>query len=51
MNYVTGNVIKEFREKKQLTQKELAEKLSVSEKTISKWETNQKCRICADRRI
>ena len=41
MNYVTGKVIKELREKKQLTQKELAEKLSVSEKTISKWETNK----------
>lgn len=41
MNYVTGNVIKEFREKKQLTQKELAEKLCVSEKTVSKWETNK----------
>lgn len=39
MNYVTGKVIKELREKKQLTQKELAQKLSVSEKTISKWET------------
>lgn len=41
MNYVTGNVIKELREKKQLTQKELAQKLSVSEKTVSKWETNK----------
>lgn len=41
MNYVTGKVIKELREKKQLTQKELAEELSVSEKTISKWETNK----------
>lgn len=41
MNYVTGKVIRELREKKQLTQKELAEMLSVSEKTISKWETNK----------
>ena len=38
MNYITGTVIKELREKKKLTQKELAEILCVSEKTISKWE-------------
>lgn len=37
--YVTGAVIKELREKAHLTQAELAEKLSVSDKTISKWET------------
>lgn len=37
--YVTGTVIKELREKCQLTQAELAEKLGVSDKTISKWET------------
>ena len=37
--YVTGAVIKELREKKQLTQVELAEKLCVSYKTVSKWET------------
>ena len=37
--YVTGAVIKELREKKQFTQAELAEQLSVSNKTISKWET------------
>ena len=37
--YVTGTVIKELREKNNLTQVELAEKLSVSDKTISKWET------------
>ena len=37
--YVTGAVIKELREKKQLTQAELAERLCVSDKTISKWET------------
>lgn len=39
MNYITGTVIRELREKKKLTQKELAEILCVSEKTISKWET------------
>ena len=37
--YVTGAVIKELREKNKLTQAELAEKLCVSDKTISKWET------------
>ena len=37
--YVTGTTIKMLREKKQLTQAELAEKLCVSDKTISKWET------------
>ena len=37
--YVTGAVIKELREKHKLTQLELADKLNVSDKTISKWET------------
>ena len=37
--YVTGAVIKELREKKNLTQAELAQKIGVSDKTISKWET------------
>jgi len=37
--YVTGAVIKELREKYHLTQAELAQKLSVSDKTVSKWET------------
>ena len=37
--YVTGAVIKELRERAQLTQAELAAKLNVSSKTISKWET------------
>lgn len=41
MSYVTGNTIKELREKRQFTQKQLAEKLNVSDKTISKWETNK----------
>lgn len=39
--YVTGAVIKELREKKHMTQAELAERLSVSDKTISKWETEK----------
>ncbi len=37
--YVTGAVIKELREKHQLTQAELARKLNISDKTVSKWET------------
>ncbi len=41
MNYVTGNTIKTLREKLGITQKELAEKINVSDKTISKWETNK----------
>ena len=39
--YVTGAVIKELREKKQLTQAELAAQLHVSDKTISKWENGK----------
>ena len=38
-NYITGSVIKMLREKQRLTQLQLAEKLNVSDKTISKWET------------
>ena len=38
-HYITGNTIRELREKKQITQKELAQILGVSDKTISKWET------------
>ena len=37
--YVTGAVIKKLREKNHLTQAELAERLNVSDKTVSKWET------------
>ena len=37
--YVTGAVIKELREKHQFTQAELAKKLNISDKTVSKWET------------
>lgn len=39
--YVTGSTIKALREKKKLTQKQLAELLAVSDKTISKWETQK----------
>ncbi|MGN0436544.1 MAG: helix-turn-helix domain-containing protein [Wujia sp.] len=39
--YVTGAVIKKLRERQQLTQAELADRLNVSDKTISKWETGK----------
>ena len=39
--YVTGNTIKQLREKRKLTQAELAEKIGVSSKTVSKWETGK----------
>lgn len=37
--YVTGQTVQMLREKRGLTQKQLAELLFVSDKTISKWET------------
>ena len=37
--YITGDVIKKLRESKKLTQEELAGKLFVTSKAISKWET------------
>jgi len=40
-NYITAKMIKELREKKGFTQLQLAEKLLVSDKTISKWETGK----------
>ena len=39
--YVTGAVIRRLREKKKLTQEELAGKIFVSGKAVSKWETGQ----------
>ena len=38
-SYVTGTAIKQLREKQNMTQGELAEKIGVSSKTVSKWET------------
>ena len=38
---VTSTMIKKLREEKRLTQKELADIILVSEKTISKWETGK----------
>lgn len=37
--YVTGTIIRNLREKNKMTQLQLAEKLGVSDKTVSKWET------------
>lgn len=39
--YVTGAVIKKLREKNNMTQLQLAERLSVSDKTVSKWENGK----------
>ncbi len=38
-HYVTGAAIKALRERKGLTQKQLAERVLVSDKAVSKWET------------
>lgn len=38
-NYITGATIKRLREEKELTQTQLAEKIGVSGKAVSKWET------------
>ena len=38
-NYVTGATIRELRERKNMTQAQLADKIGVSPKTVSKWET------------
>lgn len=40
-NYVTGRVIKDLREAGNMTQTELGDKLGVSNKAISKWETGK----------
>ena len=39
--YVTGAVIRRLRERKKMTQEELAAKIYVSGKAVSKWETGQ----------
>ncbi len=39
--YVTGAVIKNLREKNKMTQLQFAEKIGVSDKTVSKWETGK----------
>ena len=39
--YVTGAVIRRLRETKKMTQEELADRIFVSSKAVSKWETGQ----------
>ena len=39
--YITGAVIRELRLQKHMTQLQLAQQLSVSDKTVSKWETGK----------
>lgn len=39
--YITGSIIREMREKRGMTQAELAEKLFISDKTVSKWENGK----------
>jgi len=39
--YVTGTTIKQLREAREMTQAELGEKIGVSSKTVSKWETGK----------
>ena len=41
MSYITRNTIRTLREKEGITQKELAEIIGISDKTVSKWETNK----------
>ena len=40
-HYVTGATIKALREKLGMTQAELADKLCVSDKAVSKWENGR----------
>ena len=39
--YVTGGIIKKLREERNMTQTELSQKLCVSNKAVSKWETGK----------
>ena len=41
MDNKLGNIISELRNKKNLTQKELADKLGISDKAVSRWETGK----------
>lgn len=40
-SYITGPAIKRFREEKGMTQAQLADRIGVSDKAISKWETGK----------
>ena len=39
--YITGTMIRSLREKRKMTQQQLAEQINVSDKTVSKWETGR----------
>ena len=39
MQYTNGTLIKKLRERQRLTQAELSDRIHVSPKTVSKWET------------
>ena len=39
--YITGNTIRKLREDKGMTQLQLAERIGVSDKAVSKWETSK----------
>lgn len=39
--YITGPAIRRFREERRMTQAQLAEKIGVSDKAVSKWETGK----------
>lgn len=41
MQYITGAAIRTLRERQHMTQRQLAEKLGVSDKAVSKWETDR----------
>ena len=43
-HYITSSVIKSLRERQNITQSQLAAKLCVSDKTVSKWETGDSLR-------
>ena len=40
-SYITGTLIKKLRESRKMTQEELADKVCVSSKAVSKWETGR----------
>ena len=40
-NYVTGALIRKLRENRKMTQEELADRIGVSSKAVSKWETGK----------
>ena len=41
MAYINGNLLRTLREQQNITQKQLAQRLSISDKAVSKWETGR----------